>query len=830
MKLRRICGLSVHQGNFVNVLNLKSASAALWIGSASFLAIAAPLEAARAQSSTALRLDIRAGPLQSSLIEIGDRFGVEILVDGALVAGRTAPAISGVMSVQGALSRALSGTQLVATKSQNGVFVISAPADAQASQRPAPIIVRGQKIEQSLDEVASSVAVKGGEEIEREPGVVLDDVVNRIPNVTTTPSGFAIRGVREQGVAGEGPALIVFVDGSPLSTTATAFGPLDTWDLEQVEVFRGPQSTNVGRNALAGAISLRTANPTMEWEAKGRLEAGDAGVRQAALALGGPLVDDLIAFRLAGNYRRSDGFVRNTFLDEDANEQELETARFKLLIEPDDSFSLVSTTSYTENFGGVTGLSPTNGNPGNPVNSADEVIQEVTLDFPRAEGSKTFIQAIDANLTLTDNFAIQLISTYQDSSFTRDEDFDGTPAPLATLDGSGTNESFSQEIRLKYESEALNAVLGGYFLDDTSTGNNDIALPGSLLFGPDFASINIEQDTLSTFQTENLAAFIDGEFSLSADLDILFGLRYDSESFDSIILSRSVVTNPPLPPFAQFLAFLLGETRTALSGSFDAWLPKFGVRWNASDNAIFTALVSRGYRAGGARADTLGNVNRFDPEFLWNYEVGARVRLFDDRLRWNTNVYFSDWTDQQVRRPDPIIPNFTITVNAGQSELYGFESDLTFEATRDLQLYAGFGYASSEFIDFPNDGFDPALPVSEANQPNFAGNRFAETPLWTANFGFTYADNDGVFGGVDANYESDRFALSENFDVNDRGERMVVNARIGYEIIPGLSLSAYVRNLFDEDYFVLFAAENQGRDVAFVGDPRTYAVRLDFAF
>lgn len=306
------------------------------------------------------------------------------------------------------------------------------------------IVVTGQKTEQNIQDVTSSVSVTTAEEIDREPITDLFDVVERIPNVTASfgEQGFAIRGVDQRGVGGNGATLIVFVDDSPLSNQTTFFGPTDSWDLGQIEVFRGPQSTNFGRNALAGAIYLRTRDPGYDWDLRIRGEVGDNGQRQAAIAGGGPIIDDVLAFRVAANYRESDGFIFNTFLDQEYDSTELKTGRLKLLFEPTGNLSIISTSSYTENFAGEDGLDPTNGT-GTPVD-AEDVVREVFLDAPGLEGTDTFIQSVNATWDVSNRVQVQSITTYQDTDYVRQEDFDGTPAPVAALDRTGVDEAFSQ--------------------------------------------------------------------------------------------------------------------------------------------------------------------------------------------------------------------------------------------------------------------------------------------------------------------------------------------------------------------------------------------------
>ncbi|MEO1657575.1 MAG: TonB-dependent receptor [Pseudomonadota bacterium] len=705
------------------------------------------------------------------------------------------------------------------------------------------IVVYGTKQERSLEDVTASVNVTTAEEILREPIVDLYDVINRIPNVSPAfgRQGFSIRGVDQRGTAGNGATLTVYVDDSPLSNQTTFFGPLDSWDLQQVEVYRGPQSTNFGRNALAGAIYVRTQDPTYEWDLRARGEYGNNGVYQGAIAVGGPIIDDKLAFRFSANYRESDGFITNTFLNEEADATELETYRLKLLVEPTSSLKVITTSSYTENFAGedIIPLPGFDGTAASVANvSADDVTREVTYDTPGREGTETFIQSVNATWTLSERFDLQSITTYQDTDYVRFEDFDGTSAPIAALDRQGGDEAWSEELRLRYNGDRFSGVVGFYFFDNEDGFNDSFTVPGSIL-GSDIPGITpeliallntvlITRDSSTTFETTNYAGFFDGEYQLTDRFDLLFGLRYDYEEFTNSAVSSTDIANPPIPSGLEFLLPLLGDETQEASADYEAWLPKGGVRWKANSNATFSFVVQRAYRAGGGEISVIdGRLNEFDPEFLWNYEIGARTNFFDGRLLWNTNVYYSDWTDQQVALPFEDFPDFSQTVNAASSTLFGVESDVTVQVTDDFEVYGGIGYANTEFDDYPNGNFNPALPVSETNQDNFAGNRFAGSPVVSLNFGFDYQHTTGFFGGVDVNYSSDFFPTDQNLSVNEDGARTLVNARAGYQINENVRLSGYVQNAFDEQFFGFI---NREFGTSRLGDERTYAVRLDFDF
>ena len=697
------------------------------------------------------------------------------------------------------------------------------------------IVVVGQKSEKALQEITTSVSVQTGEIIEREPLVDLSDVVLRVPNVTSSfgRNGFAIRGVDQRGVGGGGSGLTltIYVDDAPLGNQTTFFGPLGSWDLQQVEVYRGPQSTNFGRNTLAGAIYVRTKDPEYEWSGKARAEIGNNGQYWGALAVGGPIIQDKLAFRVAADYREADGFLRNTFLEADADPTELWNTRFKLRFDPTDNFSIISTSSYTENFGGENLMSAFSGGAPGDILDPGDLVREVQTDVQGLEGTETFIQSVNATWDINENWSIQSITAYQTTDYTRIEDFDRSPAPIAALDRTGDDEALTEEFRIRYAGGRLNLAMGFYYADVSDGFNDSFIVPASIIDPALPPSILIQRGGTTGGSAENIAGFFDAEYALSDTVDLLFGARYDYEENAS---NQSTVTTilTPLPPQLEFLRAFEGVDQQETQADFSAFLPKAGLRWRASNNATVSFVVQRAYRAGGAEVNFVdGSLNEFAPEYLWNYELGLRTSFLDGSLIWNTNIYYSDWTDQQVTVPlEPPFDRFSQTVNAGQSELYGLESELTYRVSETLNVYGSVGYASAQFIDFANGNFDPNQPESIGNPANFAGNSFPFAPEFSFNGGFDYRNSSGLFGGVDVSYQSEAFNSIFNAELNQHNARALVNARLGYQLTEQVALTGYVRNLFDADYFTQLARAFPGEDVAVLGDQLTWAIRLDYRF
>lgn len=699
------------------------------------------------------------------------------------------------------------------------VFALSANAQdttpaEDAESRQDVIIVKGQKIDTALQDVAASVEVVTGAEIAREPVSDLYDLVERIPNVTSSfgDLGFSIRGIDQRGIggSGRGQTLTVYVDDASLGNYTTFFGPLDAWDLGQVEVFRGPQSTSFGRNALAGAIYVRTQDPTYENDLKLRAEIGEYDTYQLAIAGGGALIDDVLAWRGSLQRRESDGFIENTFLGQPADASELTSGRVKFLWEPTSDISIISTTSYADNFAGEDGVVP-----------SDDFVREAQYDVPGSEGTETWLQSINATWEISPNWELQSITAFQNTDYTRLEDYDVTPAPISSLDRVGEDRSVSQEVRLKYFGARLSGVLGAYYTDASTDYTDSFTIPITFAY-PTLPIDNlVSRDSFIDYSAENYAIFFDGEYALSDEFDLLFGARYDNETQTNEAVSDTQILGDIPAALEPLLRPLTGVKSQNSETEYDAFLPKAGVRWKPSDNSTYAFVVQKAYRAGGSEISALdGSVTLYDPEYLWNYELSSRQSLMNGRMIWNSNIYYADWTDQQVSVPVPSAPNFYTTVNAGESTIYGLETDLSYAVSDTLQVYGGVGYAHTEFEDFP----DPNDPTN-----NLAGNSFPFAPEWTGNLGFAYEAPNGIFGGLDLSYQAASYSDQENLAQNEVEARTLVNARIGYAFNEHWRLSLNARNLMDEEYYTFLNRDSTG-GFARLGDPRVVSLRLDADF
>ena len=330
------------------------------------------------------------------------------------------------------------------------------PEAEDQEARQDTIVVTGQKIERSLQDTAVSVAVVTDLQIEEENIIDFKDVIDRTANISTRDGGrFVIRGIDSLNVsgAGQGDLATIYVDGTALPRQATIQAPAEIWDVEQIEIFRGPQSTLQGRASLAGAIIINTADPTFEWSGRARAIYTTEEERfRFGAALGGPIVEDQLAFRLAFETSESDGFGTNVTTGEPLDAVETLVARGKLLFEPEALPGLSVLLSYShedvqsgEDFASLLVDDPAN----NRVGFSNDLIQyDTTVDIATAT----------VEYDLNDRWSLTSITGWNEVEYGFVFDDDRTAAPIASRFFIDERETWTQEARAQYAGDTLQGV------------------------------------------------------------------------------------------------------------------------------------------------------------------------------------------------------------------------------------------------------------------------------------------------------------------------------------------------------------------------------------
>jgi iron complex outermembrane recepter protein len=703
-----------------------------------------------------------------------------------------------------------------------------------ASEAPEEIVVRGEKVERSLLKTQSSVAVTQ-EQFLRENGEDrISDVLARTPGAFVGGSGqqFSIRGVPLEGVSGftESDVFSVYIDGAIQSNRNVTFNAAGLWDVKQVEVYRGSQSTVQGRNAQLGSVVIETHDPSFEPTVIGRVNYGSYNTRGISGVTGGALVPGLIAWRLSFDEQRSDGFIRNEGRGEDGDRQRSNNSRAKLLFTPTDAVEAVLTFAHSESRSGTKSVNSADRDPfrretTNNVDGHTEAGQDATI--------------LDVSLELSESWSLQSLSNYNRDAFESTLDLDtlAGPAPDLILQDF-LERTFVQELRLAYDGGSLRGQVGSYFfrlrgkrsrggavrIEDQLAGAFDGGAEQVLAAYPDgfFAA----RRQLADRDVDNRALFggIDWEFAPRWELSL--GARYDTElnrNRPSRIREIQELNGVDPDVDAVIDDFTATEPRQSFSDRYRAFLPRIGLAFQMTDHVRLGLSAQKGYRAGGSfvNLSTLQNV-AFDPEYTKSYELSLRSTWLDDRLGFNANAYFIRYEDQQVMvRTDPDDDFATQVENAGKSELFGVEFDTTYAVTDALQLRGAGSVSRSVYREFATDFADQS------------GLEFENAPKLKLSAGIRYALGDAWVLSTNATYQS---RSTGEYEFGDLGQptgtqarnsaAFTVNAAVQWSFSQSGAVLVEGRNLFNEEN----VEQNRFDTSVIVNEPRSLGISIRYEF
>lgn len=680
------------------------------------------------------------------------------------------------------------------------VEVIRLPeAVAEPIERAAPetldeIVVTGEKLGRSLAETMSSAAIATGEDLEAAPVSTMKDVVSRYGNIVSAAGDreIAIRGVPQGGIGGEGDTVSVYLDGVALPSRAASFaGPVSAWDLERVEVLRGAQSTNQGRNSLAGSVVLESRRPTEEWDLRARAGVISRGGHDTAIAGGGPLTDTL-SFRISGQDRYDPGNIHNvTRNEDDAGREDMRNGRVALAWRPEGASDYRLLYGYTQ----------ADTEFGDPLHDTSEGERTQTADVRGVEDDRTRLHSLRQAFALGDHWRVEAITGWADFDNRYVVDYDRTADDGGFSENTQTERLISQELRAYWDAGPVRGVLGAYYADGderSGTLGRDVATAGGLV------RLDGTIDARTETRTGALFAEADWDFArfwrLTAGVRVNRELsRHDAGAELDLTLTGSVPGLPldlpigvPLPDAASdalatlLPAFVPPDYAERDRTAFTDVLPRVALTWFATDSTTLGLSYQEGYRSGGISVSFFGGaVSAFDPETTRTVEFATRSRWLDGRLSLNTNTFYTDWRDQQVTIGET--SGFeTVTENAGRSHYYGLEAEVVMLLGGPLELFASAGVLRSEFDDFVNDGED------------YAGNAFPYAPEHTATLGLTLKPWHRIGGQVSVQAIDDFYSDPDNDPRSRSDARVLLHARVDYQLTARLSLALYGRNLTDD--------------------------------
>ncbi|WP_313523406.1 TonB-dependent receptor [Shinella sp.] len=775
-----------------------SAKAMLLAGTTAFaFGTAAPAVAqAPAQSQSAARsIVVPGGPLTPALNSLAAQTGLQILYDASLANGKSTAGARGSLTPEQALKVVLAGTGVDARfAGSNHVTLSVDPAETGATTGGIgegatmleAITLYGAREATTLNDTTASVGIVDARAIQNGQIRHTQDAYRRLANVldsATVNSGFVIRGMSSEGfVPGGAPVGSLYVDGILQTRYNSRFGARNLWDVEQVEVYRGPQSTLSGRAAMSGAVYIKSKDPTFDKEVELSSTVGSNNLVGGAFVVNTPLAEDQIALRIAGAFERSRSDVSYSNFSHYAGYDDLTTdisgtIRAKVLFTPSEmpETRAVATYSYSKDRPNdrLVGLYDGRGDFNNNPDTYTEY---------------RWTEVHNLGLELTHDFSDALRFTSQTGfqygiNKRRSVDAD-TPGYVTGIWGTDNDSIITQELRLNYEADRWKWVAGVFGSHQVFDGaSRFIAEPY-----PDFMPGVIYQlDDDQNRRTTNLAVFGEATYEFAPTWFATVGGRLDylkekNTELNSMVLhGMDPVWSPP------------NGTSSFNEVNF---VPKVGLVKAFGDNHKVGVTYSQGFRSGGSYVNRsrapVYTIDTYDPEYSQSYELSYKGMLLDDRLTLNTNLFYTKYTDQQVEiRPRSDIPGYRVTENAASSRAWGFEIEPTYQITDQFSAFASIGYLNTKFLEWNHGGLGDQ-----------AGKPFPEAPEWTVGFGGRYEFENGVYVGADAKYTTDynsRFGTKGMYAIDSR---FLVNAQAGFKK-DNWEITAFAENLTDEKYFTI---------------------------
>ncbi|WP_084421729.1 TonB-dependent receptor [Henriciella litoralis] len=690
------------------------------------------------------------------------------------------------------------------------------------------VTITAQRRAESLQDVPVTVTAFGAEEIKNARIQQIDDIVSRTPGLSfdafpATQARLFIRGIgsSDRGAAGD-PSSAVFLDEVYLGRPAMV--AFDAFDLERIEVLKGPQGTLFGRNVVGGAINVITKRPDLEgFDAGTSLTYGNYNRLDGAGFVNLPFANGSSAVRVSGSYRSHDGYVENRFLNEDVEDQDTLSGRVQFYTEPTETMRVHLT---------LDGTRDRSSGPANHVlelDSSDPLSNFYSQNFDPdvTYGSRVGFQDRDTyglRGEIANDFSfgtLTFLASYRDLDYGFNYDFDGgNPDPTSpgfngvdissdSPDVSGEqSELSSQELRLSsLPSSNIDWVVGLYRYAHEVDRLDVFTLDSALV-----APIPLTEVFDQHAELDSYAVFGDVSVPVGDRWNIFGGLRYSKDEKSYTV--GNLDSDAPLRADDIFEA--------SASADFDDWTYRAGLEFQATPDDMLYASISRGYKSGGFQdqpATAAEAVIPFEPESAIQYEIGQKSTLFDGAMIWNNTLFYLDYTDLQTVQT---INGINVTNNAGAATIKGYETQLAVSPADGLNLAVAYAYTDATFDEFVEGGVD------------YSGNRISRTPehklTISPSYVYTFANGVDLTLAADYRYASEIFDDNSNQPPEVRDPTHFVDARaILGNFGNGLEVSLWGKNLTDERTRT-FQAVFLGANFGAFSPPRTYGVTLSWDY
>ncbi|WAJ69351.1 TonB-dependent receptor [Catenovulum adriaticum] len=640
------------------------------------------------------------------------------------------------------------------------------------------IKIKGDFRENSIQTSAIAVSVIGTDTIERNSANHLESILSSAANLNFAGGTSRARFIQIRGIGAQSEydaptnyPVGLYIDGVDYSAVGSA---ATLFDIEQIEVLRGPQGSRFGANALAGLIYMQSTQPTNSPSGRVKLGVGNYKTQELGAAYSNALTDSL-SYRVSAHQYLSDGFIENTHLERhDTNNRDELTLRGKLRFQPNQNVTWDINATHINIDNGYDAFSIEN-------------TRQTFSDEPGQDKQTTTALSSHLSIKLNEQASFESIQSFatSDTDYGFDDDwtYEGIPErePFAAYKAKDRNQhdkkNVSTEFRFLSEpagrifNQSTDWIVGVYWQK-----KQDEYVRSYTYFDSDFSS---------DFDNNKKAIYGQLDTQLTEKLSLTTGMRYEHHEMDY-----------------QNSAGINATPDYNLVGG------KASLNYKVSDELFVFASVNKGYMNGGVNSDgTLPEADRFyEPEYLWNYESGIKYQ--NHGLTANLTAFYMQRKDIQIKK-DFLIPNEDGSIqflpsikNATDGSSKGVELDLSYLITSHIQTYANFGYLKAEFDTYQEDpNADPTM-----------GRELSQSPNYTYNLGFNFTLTDNFWWNIEAEGKDD-FYFSDDHNVKSKSYNLI-NTSLNYQFNEVL-IKLWARNLTDKDYYI------QGFDFGgYIMDPR----------
>lgn len=703
------------------------------------------------------------------------------------------------------------------------------------------IQVTARRSVENLQDVPVAVSAFSEADLER---MGLDDITElqqRIPNTTLQVSRGTnstltayIRGIGQQDpLWGFEPGVGIYIDDVYIARPQGAV--LEVFDVERIEVLRGPQGTLYGKNTIGGAMKYVTRQLTGDTQAYVQGTVGSYNQRDLKVSGQTALSDNFYVGAAFATLNR-DGFGEFINTGDDNYNKELTTGRFSARWRASDSvdvrFSADRTDDHSNSRGGyrlttslLTGEAPLSS------------VYDSQTALPVRNRVRTEGMSLTIDWEVNDAWMFKSVTAAREGYTDTNIDFDSTALSTLLVPAIYEDDQFTQEFQLNYSSDNFNVVSGLYFYEGEACG----------VFGTLLGGLGVSVENGGCVDTSSQAIFGQGTYDLSEQWSVTLGGRYTHDDKSANVLRQTFLglkfPEDEATPIAVNSDF-------STDASWSRFSPHASVRYRPHRNLMYYASYSNGFKSGGVdmRADQSLNPNAnqpYDPEIVDTFELGFKSELWDRRVRLNAAVFYSDYRDMQVTVQRAVDAGVASQVlNAADATVSGFEVESIFLATDSLTFNATIGYVNASFDEVAF--FNPQTGQVEDVSGLWS---FANTPEWSTNIGFNQSFRSqwgDVVWSANLAYRSETqiFEVPSMLDMG--GYSLANTSLVWYSDDGRWNAGLHVKNLFDKEHRLAgynFAAPRDGSGniigpglggedtiVGYYGDPRTVSFTLGYRF